>query len=71
LKDSAMDEVTLANLSKDVSKVVDENGEPLVVYHGTNIDFVKFDKSIIGNRTGVAKIGFYFSDDYQNAVRYA
>lgn len=33
LQDAAMDEVTLANLSKDVSKVVDENGEPLVVYH--------------------------------------
>ena len=27
------------------SKVVDENGEPLVVYHGTNSDFWKFDKS--------------------------
>lgn len=34
-KDSGMDEITLANLSKDVSKVVDENGEPLVVFHGS------------------------------------
>ena len=35
IKDSAMDEVTLANISKDVSKVVDSNGEPLVVYRGS------------------------------------
>jgi len=34
VKDPAMDEVTLENLLKDVSKVVDENGEPLVVYRG-------------------------------------
>ena len=25
------------------SKVVDENGKPLVVYHGTNVDFYSFD----------------------------
>lgn len=37
IKDSAMDEVTLANISKDVSKVVDENGEPMVCYHSTNV----------------------------------
>jgi hypothetical protein len=29
----------------NASKVVDENGEPLVVYHGTNAQFWKFDKS--------------------------
>lgn len=44
VKDPAMDEVTLANLSKDVSKVVDENGEPLVVYHSTNSDFTIFNE---------------------------
>ncbi len=27
----------------DGSKVVDENGKPLVVYHGTNVDFYSFD----------------------------
>ena len=42
VKDSAMDEVTLANLSKDVSKVVDENGEPLICFHGTNSEFTIF-----------------------------
>jgi len=33
VNDPAMDEITLQNLSKDVSKVVDENGEPLVLWH--------------------------------------
>lgn len=46
VKDPAMDEVTLANLSKDVSKVVDENGEPLVVYHSTDKKFTQFDYSL-------------------------
>ena len=32
----------------DGSKVVDENGEPLVVYHGTNADFNIFDKEKFG-----------------------
>jgi hypothetical protein len=59
VKDPAMDEVTLANLSKDVSKVVDENGEPLVVFHGTSEDFSIF----LG--------GSYFTDDYMNADGYA
>ena len=30
------------------SKVVDDNGEPLVVYHGTNADFNIFDKEKFG-----------------------
>lgn len=46
------------------SKVVDENGEPLVVYHRTFDDFEEFD-----NTKGTYKKGFvggnlfYFSDD--------
>jgi len=31
------------NDSENASKVVDENGEPLVVYHGTNAEFTVFD----------------------------
>lgn len=34
----------------DVSKVVDENGEPLVVYHGTQDDVEVFDKKHSGKR---------------------
>lgn len=33
------------NDPENASKVVDKNGEPLVVYHGTNAEFYKFNKS--------------------------
>ena len=33
------------NDAENASKVVDENGEPLVVYHGTNKDFNVFKKA--------------------------
>lgn len=47
------------------SKVVDEQGRPLVMYHGTNSNFEKFDKSKIGTTTddGFLGRGFYFSTD--------
>ena len=53
----------------NASKVVDENGEPLVVYHGTNSDFntFKFDKTTIGT---FGK-GFYFTNDRDFALNYA
>jgi len=46
------------------SKVVDEDGKPLVVYHGTNEKFNVFDKGKIGSNTGRLDVGvgFYFSD---------
>ncbi|MBQ8444890.1 MAG: hypothetical protein IJX22_00690, partial [Opitutales bacterium] len=52
---------------KDVSKVVDENGEPLVVYHGTDADFWMFDKRKAQDKRGRAlgvgwgKGKFYFT----------
>nr|WP_272903541.1 LPD38 domain-containing protein [Neisseria lisongii] len=43
------------------SKVVDENGHPLVVYHGSNADFTVFDKAKIAvDNLGA---GFYFSNE--------
>lgn len=54
----------------DVSKVVDENGEPLVVYHGTSsAPFNTFDKNRIGSRNsfGINKECFYFTDSKENA----
>lgn len=43
------------------SKVVDENGNPLVVYHGSNANFTIFDKSKIDiDNLGA---GFYFSSE--------
>jgi hypothetical protein len=60
---------------KDVSKVVDENGEPMVVYHGTNKRFTVFDKNRIGSSTmdnaPFYGDGFYFSWDGGFAAPYA
>ena len=58
-------------LTRDVSKVVDENGEPLVVYHGSpygNIE--EFDRK--GRVTsGLREYGSYFSTNYRLAQLYA
>lgn len=56
------------------SRVVDANGRPLVVYHGTNQTFVRFAKKRGGMSTGPqagAKIGFFFTDNYAEAEDYA
>ena len=71
LKDAAMDEVTLANLSKDISKVIDENGEPLVVYHGSKTDLTFFDENKIGlTDRGWYGYGYYFSPTTQMSDYY-
>ena len=56
------------------SKVVDENGEPLVVYHGTaNFKGSKFDAGNLGTSTGAmsASQGFFFTTDSETAEAYA
>lgn len=55
---------------ENASKVVDDNGEPLVVYHGTRIDFTIFDKEKV-SRNNKWGTGFYFTDDYEYAKSYA
>lgn len=57
------------NDPQNASKVVDENGEPLVVYHGTNSDFTIFkaDKPTIA----AYGQGFYFTNDKNFASNYA
>ena len=50
----------------NASKVVDENGEPLVVYHGTYSKFNIFDKDELGmsqGRYSANMYGFYFSNN--------
>lgn len=49
------------------SKVVDSQGNPLVVYHGTDNEFVEFSKSTIGDNHWQSKSdayggGFFFTD---------
>jgi type I restriction-modification system DNA methylase subunit len=56
------------------SKVVDEAGEPLVVYHGTNQDFEAFCHKRLGTATGEnagASQGFFFTDHPDVALQYA
>ena len=56
------------------SKVVDEKGKPLVVYHGTKQgDFSSFDKSKIGAQTdyGYRGKGFYFTPQQELAEMYS
>ena len=55
----------------NVSKVVDENGEPLIVYHHTEAEFDEFDYKFFGQTDpGDKGRGFYFSyetnDHYTN-----
>lgn len=50
----------------NASKVVDENGEPLVVYHGTNAEFTVFDNS----KNDFSYKGFYFTDSKEMAGSY-
>jgi len=52
------------------SKVVDDEGKPLVVYHGTRSDFTEFDMQNPAGALGNPK-GAYFSPDRWVAQRYA
>jgi len=53
----------------NASKVVDENGEPLVVYHGSPDIFYEFDKSAIRKRFPFS-MGFHFTDSIIEAKKY-
>jgi hypothetical protein len=56
------------NDPKKASKVVDENGEPLVVYHGTKNEFYEFDTN--KQLKGWLGRGFYFSKNKTEAKDY-
>ena len=52
------------------SKVVDENGVPLIVYHGTDGEFNEFKSKFMG-QTGTAKgQGFYFTAQEEYAKQF-
>ena len=55
------------------TKVVDESGKPMVVYHGTNKDYENFSESTLGEKTGnpTSRMGFFFSGFPSEASRYA
>lgn len=56
------------NNPEAASKVVDENGEPMVVYHGTKSKFTEFDKNKQLN-SWFGK-GFYFTPDKGEAKKF-
>jgi hypothetical protein len=58
------------NDPKNASKVVDENGEPLVVYQGNNEDFDTYDRSLIGKRSGLNDRYFTFTSNPRLAAVY-
>lgn len=61
------------NDAANASKIVDENGEPLVVYHGTVANFSSFDITNMSRNTGNEGFygsGFYFSSDKSEAAQY-
>lgn len=55
------------------SKVVDEEGKPRVVYHGTVKSFNKFSENKLGSKSDhpVSKLGFYFDETSRGAAEYA
>ena len=55
------------------SKVVDESGQPLIVYHGTRQEFDVFDMSRTGENTPYTEEGLsgaHFHSDYEDAEFY-
>lgn len=55
------------------SKVVDKDGNPLVVYHGTASEFWTFEKEKISSATNhsTSPLGFFFTPDRAKAEHYA
>lgn len=64
---------TMLDQVNDVSKVVDQEGKPLVVYHGTQNDFTSFSNEWVGEGNGSADWGegFYFASNPAAASTYA
>ena len=52
---------------ENASKVVDENGEPRVVYHGTGARFSEFSYDELGSREG----SFFFAQNIEDAQGYS
>lgn len=56
----------MADLSMPDSKIRDENGKLIPVYHGTNAQFWEFDTSADGGKNGTAEgFGIYLSDNQE------
>lgn len=49
------------NSPNDASKILDANGEPQVMYHGSRSTFNTFDITLAGGSSKMGKIGFWFT----------
>lgn len=58
------------NHPKAASKVVNTDGTPKVVYHGTNADFWTFSLANRGKNGEKLGVGYYFVDNKSSAERY-
>jgi len=71
--DDYVDTTFTNNLRSDVSKAVDENGEPKLFYHGTDKDFNTFEideNNERGKHLVHDKHSIFFTDSYNKAFRY-
>ena len=59
------------NNPESASKVVDENGDPLVVYHGWRNYHTEFKKEYIWSNYWQDTQGFFFTDSKESAEEYA
>ena len=72
LNSVSKDKRLVSILQTNCSKVVDENGEPMVVYHGTLANGLhKFNKDFIGSRYSYDDKGFFFISRESIAKDYA
>lgn len=58
------------NDPQNSSKVLDENGEPLVVYHGTDLDFDQFNNEVLLENGEMQQLNF-FAENEKYARRFA
>jgi hypothetical protein len=56
---------------KSSSRVLDENGEPQVMYHGSKSDFAEFSHQFVGSGLDQYGSGFYFTSAQHTASGYA
>ncbi|WIF21962.1 methyltransferase [Shewanella phage vB_SbaS_Y11] len=54
----------------NASKILDENGEPLVLYHGSKSDFWVFDMSRSVPQRNEGMMGMFFTDNAKTAAGY-
>jgi uncharacterized protein YycO len=58
------------NDAENASKVVDENGEPLICHYGTQVNFNTFDVKKIDIGSNTTADGFFFTTNKEYAKKF-